>query len=281
MPHQPDTRSKAILITGCSTGIGRAIATGLQARGYPVIASARGEKDVAELSASGLNTIRLDIADPESIHTGWQQCLALTGGKLFGLINNAAYGQPGAIEDLPTAALRAQFETNVFGTHELTRLALPLLRAERGRIIQISSILGLVTLRYRGAYSASKYALEALSDAMRLELADSGVQVVLIEPGAIHSRFRANALQAFQLYVNPDNSRHRVRYLATIKRLERASEIRFSLPSEAVLSYVLKGLERSRPQPRYRVTRSAMVLAAIKRWLPDRWMDGLIQRLGA
>lgn len=281
MARTASDNKKPVLITGCSSGIGRALATGLQARGYSVVASARRERDVAALAECGLAAVRLDLADPGSIRGGWRQAMELTNGELYSLINNGAYGQPGAIEDLSGEALRAQFETNVFGTHELTLQALPALRASRGRLIQVSSILGLVGLRFRGAYSASKYALEALSDALRLELADSGVFVVLIEPGAIQTRFRANSYAALQRYIDFQHSRHRARYLATIQRLTREGEIRWSLPPEAVLATVLRALERPRPRPRYRVTRSAMVLAALKRWLPDRWLDRLIQRLGA
>lgn len=280
MAKSADISNRPILITGCSSGIGRVLATGLQARGYPVVASARRTQDVEDLAAIGLATVQLDLADPGSIQSGWQQAVDLTGGKLFALINNGAYGQPGAIEDLSGSALRAQFETNVFGTHQLTTLALPALRQSRGRLLQISSILGLVCLRYRGAYSASKYALEALADALRLELADSGVSVVLIEPGAIRTRFRANSYAAFQRYIDPEQSRHRVRYRATIRRLTQPEDVRLSLPPAAVLTTVIRALERPRPRPRYRVTGSAMLLAVCKRWLPDRWMDVFIQRLG-
>ena len=281
MAPPSEFREYPVLITGCSSGIGKATVISLKTRGYAVVASARQQQDVDDLIASGQQAVRLDLADKRSIVDGWEQTMALTGGRLYALVNNGAYGQPGAVEDLSDAALREQFEANFFGTHALTLLALPALRQARGRLIQISSILGLVSLRYRGAYSASKYALEALSDALRLELQGSGVRVVLIEPGAIQTRFRANALAAFRRHIHPEHSHYKAEYHATMQRLSRETEIRYSLPAESVAQTVIRTLEHPSPRPRYRVTRSAMLLALFKRWLPDRWMDGVSQRLGA
>jgi len=273
---------RPVLITGCSSGIGRCLASGLRARGYPVIASARAIEDVTQLEHEGFASVKLDLADPGSVRAGFEQALVYTGGRLFALINNGAYGQPGAVEDLSRDTLRTQFETNVFGTHELTTLAIPVMRRHNGgRIVQISSILGLLSFAYRGAYNSSKYALEALTDAMRLELAEANIKLVLIEPGAIHTRFRANAHTRFKLAVDAERSVHRDTYRALEKRLAGESSGPFSLPPEAVLDKVILALERPHPRPRYRVTRSAQFLAILKRLLPDRWLDRVILRIGA
>src|ERR1051325_9054443 len=213
-------QERSVLITGCSSGIGRCLAAGLKARGYRVFATARKTDDVAALAADGFESVALDLASSESIHRAVDDVLARTDNRLYGLINNAGYGQPGAVEDLTRDALRAQFETNVFGTHELTARVLPVFRAQNGgRIVQISSLLGYVALAYRGAYSASKFALEALSDTLRLELRGSGIYVSLIEPGPIATRFRDNAREAYRRRVDPEHSAHRREYTAVENRL--------------------------------------------------------------
>ncbi len=276
----PVPTERAILITGCSSGIGRSLAQGLTARGHRVFAGARKEADVQALRAAGLEGLQLDLDDPESITTAVAQVLDATGNRLFGLVNNGAYGQPGAVEDLSREALRRQFETNVFGTQELINQVLPVFRAQNaGRIVQISSILGFMCLTYRGAYNASKYALEALSDTLRLELRDTDIHVSLIEPGPIRSRFRENAYREFRAHVDIAASAHRDKYAAVIARLESHDDVPFTLPPEAMLRPVIKALESSRPRPRYRVTVPTHVFAPIKRLLPDRWFDRLLALL--
>lgn len=201
--------SRFVLITGCSSGIGLAAAKALGQHGYTVIASARKAEDVAQLRQLGLLAVELDLANEASIERGAAEAQALAGGRLYGLFNNGAYGQPGALEDLPTQALREQFDTNLFGWHHLIRQLLPaMLAAGEGRIVQNSSVLGLVAMKYRGAYNASKFALEGYTDTLRLELAGSGVQISLIEPGPIDTRFRANARAAFLRHIEPAASRH-------------------------------------------------------------------------
>ena len=191
--------SKTVLITGCSSGIGLTVALGLKQRGYGVVASARKLQDVQRLRDMGLECLQLDLTDSMSIQTVVKKLHHLTDGKIYALFNNGAYGQPGAVEDLSRDVLRAQFETNLFGTAELTNRIIPVMRKQGfGRIIMNSSVLGLVALPYRGAYSASKFALEGLTDTLRLELAGSGISVSLIEPGPITSRFRANSLEVFR-----------------------------------------------------------------------------------
>ena len=275
MNSAPETRS--ILITGCSSGIGLAIATGLHKLGYRVFASARKMRDVERIQQLGLHCLQLDLAETESIHAAVKLVLEQTDNQLYALINNAAYGQPGAVEDLPTDALRQQFETNLFGTHELSRLLIPVLRNQpRSHIIQISSILGVICLPYRGAYNASKYALEALTDTMRLELSGSGIHISLIEPGPITSRFRENAYNAFIAAINPDDSEHKEAYKKEIQRMQSDRPVPFTLPADAVLEKVIHALQSNRPRVRYPVTRPTQVLSLLKRMLPDRWMDAIL-----
>jgi len=275
MPHTPDSR--CVLITGCSSGIGLAIATGLHDQGYRVFASARKKQDVEKIQQLGLQCLQLDLADTDSIKQALKQLLQQTENQLFALINNAAYGQPGAVEDLQTDVLRRQFETNLFGTHELTRLLLPALRKQpRSHIIQISSILGFICLPYRGAYNASKYALEALTDTMRLELAGSGIHLSLIQPGPVSSRFRENAYRAFAEAIDHENSAHKEAYQKEIKRMQSDKPIPFTLPAEAVLEKVMHALESGRPRIRYTVTKPAHVFSFLKRILPDKWMDAIL-----
>jgi NAD(P)-dependent dehydrogenase (short-subunit alcohol dehydrogenase family) len=268
---------RSVLVSGCSSGIGLAIARGLHERGYQVFAGARNSRDVEHLTQQGLQGIQLDLADTVSIRRAVDQVMQQTGNRLFALINNAAYGQPGAIEDLETDFLRQQFETNLFGTHEITKLLIPVLRQQpRSHIIQISSILGFICLPYRGAYNASKYALEGLTDTMRLELSGSGVHVSLVQPGPVSSRFRENAYNAFVTAIDQERSIHRMAYQKEIQRLQSAKPVPYTLPAEAVLEKVIHALESQNPRIRYPVTRPAHVLSILKRLLPDRWMDWVL-----
>jgi NAD(P)-dependent dehydrogenase (short-subunit alcohol dehydrogenase family) len=271
---------RAVLVTGCSSGIGRCVAHGLQQRAYRVFATARDAKDVASLRRDGLESLRLDLTDSASIEDAVGEILERTDGRLYGLFNNAGYGQPGAVEDLPRQALREQFEVNVFGTHELTRRLIPVMLARgEGRIIQNSSVLGVVAMPFRGAYNASKFALEGLSDTLRLELKGSGVHVVIIEPGPVLSRFRVNALAAFRRHVDAGASRHAGTYAHLEDRLARTGAVvPFTLPPEAVLAKVIRALEARRPRPRYPVTVPAIAFAWLRRLLPVRWLDALLSR---
>jgi len=269
--------SKSVLITGCSTGIGSCLAHGLRERGYRVFASARKETDVATLSAAGFTSLPLDLDSSGSIRAAVETVLDRTQGRLYALINNGAYGQPGAVEDLSRTVLRAQFETNLFGTQELTNLVIPAMRAQgEGRIIQMSSMLGIVCLAYRGAYNATKFALEALSDTMRLELRDTDIHVSLIEPGPIESRFRANAYAVFQRNIDREHSVHREYYASVEKRLEGPKPVPFTLPPEAVLKKVIHALEARRPKARYGVTFPAHLFLMLRRLLPVRVLDRIL-----
>ena len=267
--------TRNVLITGCSSGIGLCLANGLKRRGYGVIASARKPEDVAQLKSLGHDAVQLDLADSLSIRNAVNATLDITGGKLYALINNGAYGQPGAVEDLSRDVLRTQFETNLFGTQELTNYVLPVMRKqEEGRIIQISSVLGIVCLAYRGAYNASKFALEALSDTMRLELKDSGIHISLVEPGPIVSRFRDNAYAMYKANIDAKLSAHAEKYAAMERRLEgKAGKMPFTLPPEAVLEKTIHALKAKRPRVRYPVTFPTYLFHFLRRILPTRWLD--------
>jgi NAD(P)-dependent dehydrogenase (short-subunit alcohol dehydrogenase family) len=273
--------AKTILITGCSSGIGLCCARGLRERGYRVFATARKADDVAKLRAEGFEAFPLDLADSASIRAAVDQVLQVTGGELYALFNNGAYGQPGAVEDLSRDVLRAQFETNLFGTHELTHRVIPVMRRQGyGRIVQNSSVLGFAAMSFRGAYNASKYALEGLSDTLRLELAGSGVYVSLVEPGPILSRFRDNSLAVYKRTIDPEASVHRDKYLAIVARLEKEGPaVPFTLGPEAVLKKVILALEARRPKARYYVTFPTYLFGYLKRVLPDRAMDWVLGKV--
>ncbi|CAK0779158.1 Uncharacterized oxidoreductase YbbO [Gammaproteobacteria bacterium] len=282
-PSHSSVVPRTILITGCSSGIGLTTARGLQARGHRVFASARQPRDVEQLKTEGFErALRLDVDDSDSIREALDQVLTATQGRLYALFNNAGFGLAGAVEDLSRDALRAQFETNLFGLHELTCRVLPVMRRQgEGRIIQNASLLGFVALPYRGAYSASKFALEGLTDTLRLELHGTGIRVSIIEPGPIASRFRANAHAAWQRYVDSESSPHREAYLALAARLTKPdAAMPFTLPPEAVFQCVVHALENPRPRRRYRVTFPAHALAILKRLLPAAWLDPLLRRIG-
>ncbi len=269
---------KTILITGCSSGIGHCAAFHLKQRGYRVFASARRPEDVDALRAGGLEALQLDLCDSDSIQHAVDTLLSRTGGRLYGLFNNGAYGQPGAVEDLSTEVLRAQFETNLFGWHELTRQVIPVMRHQgEGRIIQNSSVLGFVVMAYRGAYNASKFALEGLTDTLRLELQGSGIHVCLIEPGPIESRFRINAHAAWKRHIDAGQSAHREAYEAMVRRLKKeGAAVPFTLPPEAVVKKVIHALESPRPKARYYVTFPTYLFGALKRILTTRALDRLL-----
>jgi len=272
---------KTVLITGCSSGIGKCTAEGLTTRGYRVFATARNILDVAALQKLGLESLQLDLNDSESIFAAVNEILKRTGGTLDALFNNGGYGQPGAVEDLNRETLRKQFETNLFGMQELTNLIIPVMRAQGyGRIINNSSILGLASLPYRGAYNASKYAMEALTDTLRLELRNSGIYISLIEPGPIISRFRENAFAAYKRNIIIESSVHRDKYPGMERRLTRPGPATpFTLTPEAVLQKVIHALESPRPRIRYYVTVPTYLFAILKRILPYRALDWVLSQV--
>jgi len=272
---------RTVLITGCSSGIGRCVADGLAVRGYRVFATARNMNDVTKLQNSGLESLQLDLNDTASIRAAVNEVLKRTGGKLEALFNNAGYGQPGAVEDLSRDTLRKQFETNLFGMQELTNLVIPVMRAQGyGRIINNSSILGLIPLPNRGAYNASKFAMEALTDTLRLELKGSGLFISLIEPGPLISRFRENSFAAYKRNIMIENSPHRDKYLGMERRLTiSGAVVPFTLPPDAVLQKVIHALESPRPRIRYYVTFPTYLFAILKRILPYRALDWVLSNI--
>ncbi|MBL8575437.1 MAG: SDR family oxidoreductase [Hyphomicrobiaceae bacterium] len=271
---------KTILITGCSTGIGEAAARILKARGWRVFATARTEADLQRLSAAGLEAIHLDYAVPASIADCAEIVLERTGGKLFALFNNGAYGQPGAVEDLRVDVLRAQFEANFFGWHDLTTRLIPAMRAQgAGRIVQCSSVLGIVAMKYRGAYTATKFALEALTDTLRLELADSGIKVVSIQPGPIATNFVPSSMKMFHAHIDMATSAHRAVYERRLARMARGGASTFKLGPEAVVDKLIKAIESPNPAPYYGVTWATTIMAVARRLLPNRLRVEFLRRV--
>lgn len=246
-----------------------------------MFASARKGEDVERLHNEGLESLQLDLNDSASIHAAVNEVLARTGGTLYALFNNGGYGQPGAVEDLSRDMLRAQFETNVFGGIELTNAIIPVMRRQGyGRIVQNSSVLGFAALPFRGAYTASKYALEGFYDTLRLELADTDIQVALIEPGPIESRFRANAYAVYQRTIDAERSAFRDTYRAMERRLTKQGRAApFTLGPEAVVDKLLHALESPRARPRYYVTFPTYLFGTLKRLLPTRGLDWVLRRV--
>jgi NAD(P)-dependent dehydrogenase (short-subunit alcohol dehydrogenase family) len=273
---------RIIVVTGCSSGIGAYCVRALKADGWRVFATVRKVEDLSSLEADGIEAFLMDYTQPETISALVSAVAERSGGRIDALFNNGAYGQPGAVEDLSTQALRDQFETNVFGWHELTRLVIPFMRRRgQGRIVQCSSILGLLPYRYRGAYTASKFALEGLSITLRMELQGSGIHVSLIEPGPITSRFTANALAKIKEHVDLENSPHAVEYRRQLARLEGSGPVnRHKLGPEAVYAVLTRALNSKNPKPHYPVTIPAKQGILLKRLLPAnlfyrlmRWTD--------
>ncbi|WP_371056147.1 SDR family oxidoreductase [Rhodosalinus sp. K401] len=273
--------ARTILITGCSSGIGYDAAHALAARGWRVFAACRQQRDCTRLAEEGLETVQLDYTDTGSIAAALDAVLGATGGRLDALFNNGAHAMPGAVEDLPTDALRAVFEANFFGWHELTRRVIPAMRAQgHGRIVQCSSVLGLVVAPWRGAYNATKFALEGLTDTLRIEMRGTGIHVVLIEPGPVTSRIRQNAIPHFERWVDWEASPRAAQYRATLlKRLyQTRGPDRFELPPSAVTRKLIHALESPKPAPRYHVTTPTHIAAALRRALPTRALDRLLAK---
>ncbi len=271
--------NRTVLITGCSSGIGYASAKLLKEKGFRVFATVRKDADLIRLESEGFETFRLDYTDPITISECVADVAERSQGKLYGLFNNGAYGQPGALEDISRAALTAQFEANVFGWHELTRDCLKLMRANGGgRIVNNSSVLGLTAMKWRGAYCATKFAIEAMSDTLRLELQGTNIHVSLIEPGPIATRFVEHAMAAFDRNVDETMSHYREAYVKQRQRLNGGGAKRFKLPPEAVALKLLHALESRKPKRRYYVTVPTYVMAWARRLLPPPALDRLLDK---
>ena len=284
-PAQPPTTPRggkpSILITGCSSGIGYDAAHGLTRAGWNVFATCRNPDDVTRLRGEGLTTLHLDYDDSASIHACLAEVLRQTGGTLDALYNNGAIALPCANEDLPRDGLRALFETNLFGPHELTRAIIPVMRAQgHGRIVNCSSVLGLVTAPWRSAYVASKFALEGLTDTLRIEMRDTNIDVILIEPGPIGTKIRQNATKNFEKWVDWQASARADQYRDNLlDRLYAApARDRFELPPSAVTETLLRALTDRRPAARYPVTVPTRAMLIARRILPGRALDWLLAR---
>ena len=273
--------NRTILMTGCSSGIGLDAARALHARGWRVFATCRQEPDCERLRAEGLESFVLDYADEASITAAVAEVAARTGGTLDALYNNGAFGCPGAVEDLPRAALREIFETNLFGYHDLTRQVIPMMRAQgAGRIVNCSSVLGLVAMRWRGAYVATKFAMEGLSDVLRIEMAGTGIKVILIEPGPITSDIRQKSIPHFERWIDWENSARADEYRTLRSRLyESSGPDRWELPAAAVTAKLIHAIENPRPRARYYVTTPTYLMGFLRRLLPTSALDWLIARI--
>ena len=274
-------RQRSILITGCSSGIGLDAARGLHARGWRVFATCRQEADCERLRGEGLESFRLDYADEVSITAALAEVLRRTGDTLDALYNNGAFACPGAVEDLPRGALREIFETNLFGYHDLTRRVIPVMRAQgHGRIVNCSSVLGLVGMTWRGAYVATKFAMEGLTDVLRIEMKGTGIEVILIEPGPIDTKIRENAVPHFEQWIDWENSARRDQYVSLRGRLydKKIKKDTFELGPEAVTAKLIHALEAKRPKARYYVTTPTYLMGFARRILPTRALDWLIAR---
>lgn len=271
---------RTILITGCSSGIGRHCARRLHGDGWDVFATARTPEDIAALNAEGLVALHLDYRDEASIRTAFGQVMEKTGGRLDALFNNGAFGQAGAVEDLATDVLREQFEANFFGWHELTRLAVPAMRERgHGRIVHCSSVLGIVPYRWRGAYNASKFALEGLASTQRMELSGTGIHVVLIQPGPIKTRFGENGVAHFLQKVDVDGSVHAETYRQHLANMQDGGGVnRFRLGPEAVYRKLAHALNARRPRFQYAVTVPTHFMAIAKRVLSARMLEKFLMR---
>ena len=271
---------KTVLITGCSSGIGYDAAHFLTARGWRVFATCRQDSDCARLRDEGLDSFVLDYADPDSITTALAEVLQRSNGRLDALYNNGAFACPGATEDLPREGLRAVFETNFFGYHDLTRQVIPIMRAQGfGRIVNCSSVLGLVAMKWRGAYVASKFALEGLTDVLRIEMSDTPIKVILIEPGPITSKIRQNAIGPFEKWIDWRNSARAQQYETLHERLYRdTGPDRFELPARAVSKKLAHALEAPNPKARYFVTTPTYLMNVARRILTTNALDWLLKK---
>jgi NAD(P)-dependent dehydrogenase (short-subunit alcohol dehydrogenase family) len=272
---------KSILITGCSSGIGYDAAHGMRAAGWRVFASCRKQEDCARLESEGFESPLIDYSGTNTITSGLASVLDATGGTLDAVFNNGAYALPGAVEDLPRDGLREIFECNFFGVHDLTRAVLPVMRAqEHGRIVNCSSVLGLVTMKWRGAYSATKFAMEGLSDTLRLEMRDTDIEIILIEPGPVTSDIRVNSIPHFERWIDWKNSARRAQYESSlIDRLYTSSgPDPFELPTSAVTKKLLHACTSARPKPRYYVTKATYIMGALRRIFSTRMLDWIVSK---
>ena len=272
---------KSILITGCSSGIGYDAAHGMRDAGWRVFASCRKQADCDRLIAEGFESPLLDYNDTKTLETGLAEVLAATGGTLDALFNNGGFGTPGAAEDLPREALRANFETNVFGVHDLTTRVIPVMRAQgHGRIVNHSSVLGLVAMRWRSAYNATKFALEGLTDTLRIEMMDTDIKLITMNTGPVTSEIRQKSIPHFEKWIDWESSPRKEQYERSLnKRLyEDNGPDKFELPASAVTAKLLKACTHPNPKPRYYVTTPTYIMGFFRRILTSRALDRIIRK---
>lgn len=275
----PPVRWKTVLITGCSSGIGRATAEHLRARDWRVLATARRAEDVDHLRKDGFEAWRLDVGDAGSVSETTTRILDHVNGELGALVNNAGFGQHGAMEDISRETLRRQFEVNVFGLQDLTNRILPVLRkAGSGRIVQVSSVLGRLSLPMAGSYCASKHAVEALADAQRIEVRRDGIGIILVEPGPIATEFHQNAARSIDQGLELERASYRSYYEGKAASAARRQQTPFSLPPSAVARVIEKALTARRPAARYTVTLPARIAPFLRYWIPESWLDAFMAR---
>ena len=272
---------KPILITGTSSGIGYYCLKELSKnKNFLVYGTCRKDSDIKSLQNEGLNVLKLDVNSSDSIKECIDKFLSKSGGKIYALFNNAGFGQPGAVEDIKREVLKEQFETNLFGLHELTTLVLPIMRKQGyGKIINHSSVLGFVALRFRGAYNASKYALEGLSDTLRLELMGTNIYLSLIQTGPVKSRFRENALEKFLQNIDRENSFFKKEYKQKLALLQSKEDVPFTLSEDAVYQVLLQILYSKKPKPKYQITKVTKFFSFLKRVLPISWLDKILRKI--
>jgi NAD(P)-dependent dehydrogenase (short-subunit alcohol dehydrogenase family) len=270
--------SKAVLVTGCSSGIGRATAEVLARGGRTVYATARRVETIEDLAAAGCTLVRLDVCDEDSMQAA-VDTIGREHGAVGVLVNNAGYGQEGAVEDVPVDEVRRQFETNLFGLHRLTQMVLPGMREQGwGRVVNVSSMGGRLTFPGGGVYHASKHALEALSDALRYEVRPFGVDVVVIEPGLVRTRFGETSVGS--IHSSGDSSPYRDFNAGVAKVVGGAYEgamARLAVEPEAVARVIEKAIEARRPRSRYLVPGFVRLLLLARRVLPDRMWDAALR----
>ena len=275
-------QKKSILITGCSSGIGYDSACTLHRCGWQVFATCRKKEDCERLRAEGLESFVLDYENPKSITSAVKKVVKLTGGTLDALFNNGAYAIPGAVEDLPRDALKQTFEANLFGWHDLIVQVIPIMRAQgHGRIINCSSVLGFIPMRWRGSYVATKYALEGLTDTLRIEMRDTNIKIILLQPGPITSKFRHNSIIGFEKWIKWQNLARASQYKSIlINRLYNKSlqKDQFELPASAVTKKLIRALEKANPKSKYMITIPTYVSAILKRFLPNPWFDKFMSK---
>ena len=267
-----------IVITGCSTGIGLETSKYLREQGITVYPTARKTEDVEMLKSLGFeHAMPLDVTKPETIRKVIERVIEKEG-VIDVWFNNAGYGQPGALEDVRTEVLREQFETNVFGIHECTRQILPVMREQGyGKIIQHSSVLGLISLFGRGAYNASKYAIEGLADTLRLELDGTDIHVSLLNTGPITSHFRQTAMQKLRENVDIEHSIHKKKYESSLRA--KKSNVPFNEEAVSVAKVVHHIVLAPRPKPRYYITKATYLLGYLKRILSTSMLDQVLRKI--